>query len=188
MLACSVTCLLSRRPLASSRPREDCSPTGRLTPGLLASGVEMFLRRMSYSATVAEPRPSQKSNLPPTSAWRPVVSLSLYSTSANEAVAIRPDGGSAAVAYCAYSEASGLSCQFRPSRPVSGEYEREALAGELAVTARRLVRSTSMKSLRSAETSDRPGSTSVRFSSVKASVRMRLSRSATWPRFMPGMS
>ncbi|MNV63018.1 hypothetical protein D3C71_1555940 [compost metagenome] len=55
------------------------------------------------------------------------------------------------------------------------------------MTARRLVRSRSMKSLRKAETIATPGSTSVRFSNVSATVRMRLSRSAEWPRVMPGM-
>ncbi|CFP65574.1 Uncharacterised protein [Bordetella pertussis] len=50
----------------------------------------------------------------------PVVSLSLFSTSAKVAVDSTPEGGSAAVAYCAYRVAPGLTSQLTATRPVVG--------------------------------------------------------------------
>src|SRR3989344_3960549 len=55
--------------------------------GRMPADSSMLLRRISKAATVALPLPSQKSNLLPTSIWRPVVSSLLLRTSANEAEA-----------------------------------------------------------------------------------------------------
>src|SRR5690606_25913247 len=117
-LPCSCHCGVGRMPAASSMPRDDCSPTSTVRLGLDGSCEAMFLRRISNAATVALPLPSQKSNLLPTSTWRPVVSSLLLRTSANEAEASEPEGGSAALEACAYRLAPGAMSHTTPTRPV----------------------------------------------------------------------
>ncbi|MCY1447732.1 hypothetical protein D9M71_643640 [compost metagenome] len=52
---------------ASSMPVEVCWPACSVVLGTVEEGTEISLRTMRYAAAVAEPRPSRKSNLLPTS-------------------------------------------------------------------------------------------------------------------------
>ncbi|MOA20060.1 hypothetical protein D3C78_1404780 [compost metagenome] len=61
-------------------------------------------------------------------------------------------------------------------------------AGLAAVTSRRLVSSSAMRSWRRAVSRCSAGARAVRFSAYSAVVRMRLSRSGRKPGAMPGMS